>query len=79
MKHFETTGTYGRSKTPTTIFVYVNRNGSTWYCAEDSVNVNLTYEPIEEGTDIEELADVDCFTWSRPINSLDELIEAVEN
>jgi hypothetical protein len=79
MKHFEVNGTYGSYKTPTTVFVYENRDGSTWYCAEGSVNVNLTYQFIEDGVDIEELSDVDCFTWSSPIRSLDELIEAVEN
>lgn len=76
---FEVNGTYGRSKNPATIYVYENRNGSRWYCVEDSQNVNLTYEEIGECVDVEEVSDVDCFTWSKGINSQEELIEAVED
>lgn len=75
----EVSGTYGRSKTPCTVFVYENRKGSSWYAAEGSVNVNKTYDEIEEGVDIEELSDADTFTWSSPIESLEELEIAVED
>lgn len=69
----EIKGYYGKNNTPCTIFVY---NG--WYCVEGSVNVNYTNEDIELGTNVEELTDLDCFTWSSPINSMDELVEAVD-
>jgi hypothetical protein len=75
----EVSGTYGSGKTPCTVFVYENRNGSRWYAAEGSVNVNKTYDEIEEGVDIEELSDDDAFTWSSPIESLEELEIAVED
>jgi len=74
---FEVQGTYGSGKTETTIFVIRERTGF-WYCCEDSVNVHFTNEELNDGVDIEELNDVDFFTWKEPINSLEELTEAVE-
>jgi hypothetical protein len=71
-------GTYGSSKRKCEVFVYENRNGS-WYCVEGSKNVNYTYDEILDGVDVEELNDVDAFTWSSPIESYEELVEAVEN
>ena len=69
----EVNGTYGSNHTPCTVFYY-----DGWYCAEGSVNVNRTADDVEEGVNIEELSDYDTFTWSSPIESLDELVEAVE-
>ena len=67
-------GFYGSQNTPCTIFSY---NG--WYCVDGSMNVNKTFDEISNGTNVEFLNDVDCFTWSKPIESLEELIDAVEN
>jgi len=83
MKLFEVEGTYGRSKTPCTVFVaeikYGRNQGAKWYVAEDSVNVNYTYDEIQEGVDIEELSDDDMFTAGKPITSLEELEEAINS
>lgn len=68
----EVEGTYGRSKTPATIFVY-EQGRRKWYVAEGSVNVNCTYDDIEDGVDIEELNDVDTYTAPKPINSVEDL------
>ena len=78
MRLYEVNGTYGSGKTPCTVFVAEDRDGGKHYVAEDSVNVNYTYDDIEEGVNIEELQDDDMFTASRPINSLEELEEAIE-
>lgn len=75
----EVNGTYGSGMTPCTVFVYENWNGSRWYAAEGSMNVNRTYDDIEDGVDIEELSDYRSFTWSSPINSLEDLETAVED
>ena len=69
----ELSGTYGSGKTPCSVFYYEG-----WYCAEGSQIVNFTHETLENDVDIETVEDSDCFTWSSEINSLDELIEAVE-
>ena len=69
-------GTYGSCETPCLIFEYKG-----WYCVEGSVNVNLAVAPDEDlydGVDIEQVSDADFFTASSPIESLDELIEAVD-
>lgn len=66
-------GTYGSGKTECEVIVYEQYNGLRWYVAEGSLNVNATYDEIEEGVDIEELIDVDCCTASTPIYSEDEL------
>lgn len=67
-------GTYGSGKTPCEVFYY-----DGWYCVEGSVNVNFTHETLEDGVNVEMVEDSDCFTWSSPIESLDELINAVES
>ena len=69
----ELSATYGSHQTPCTLFVHEG-----WYAVEGSSNVNHTYEEIEDGVDIEGLADDDCFTWPDGIDTLEELIEAVE-
>lgn len=70
-------GYYGNN-TPCTIFTYTVRNGLTWYCVEDSGNVNATYDIIEDGVNVELLKDVDFFTWSSKIETEEELMKAVE-
>ena len=72
-------GTYGSKRTPCTVFTYTNRDGSTWYAAEGSVNVNKTFDEINEGVNIEELSDSDMFTAGGPINSEDALDVAIES
>ena len=71
----EFTGTYGSELTPCIIFFYDN-----WYVVEGSINVNMVLDSnqIFDGVDVEMVEDIDCFTWSDPINSIDELIKAVE-
>lgn len=71
-------GTYGSGQTPTDIFTYENRNGTTWYVCEGAAIVNLSPEPLTEGIDVETIPDIDVFTWDTGINSEDELTEAVE-
>jgi len=79
MKTFEIEGTYGSHKTPCPVYVAEMRNGLKWYVADGGTMVNATYEDICEGCDIEELADVDCFTWSKPIESIEELENAIND
>jgi hypothetical protein len=74
----EVEGTYGGSKTETTIYTYEERGG-TWYVADGSVNVNFTYDTIDDGVDIEELTDEDMFTASSPIESVNDLENAVDS
>ena len=69
----ELSGTYGSGKTPCTVLYY-----DGWYCVNGSVNVNRTHEELEDGVDVEEVSDYDCFTWSSPIDTIEELIQAVE-
>lgn len=75
---YEITGTYGSRKTPTTIYCYTDRTGATWYACEGSRNVNATYQEVEEGVDIEILADHDTMTVGNPIESCDDLEREVE-
>lgn len=77
MKTYEVNGFYGFGHTPCTVFVYAI-NGKFWYTVEGSVNVNCTDWMPEDKVDVECLTDLDCFTWYSPINSLEDLIRAVE-
>lgn len=72
-------GTYGSGLTPCQVFTHTERNGLTWYVVEGSINVNATYETLEDGTDVEVLQDVDTFTWSSPVESEEELLNAIES
>jgi hypothetical protein len=70
---------YGSRQTKDTVYVYNNGDGSKWYVVDGSVNVNLTFDPINDGVNVEELRDVDCFTWNKPIESIEEFEIAVES
>lgn len=78
-KIYEITARYGNEgKNETNCFVYETRHGC-WYVAEGSVNVNFVpMESLEDGVWLEELQDTDCFTWSKPIDDVDEFQTAVE-
>ena len=65
---------YGSGHTPAILFVY---NG--WYVIEGSVNVNKTNEELNDGVDVEQLTDIDCYTSTKPINSLEELKAFIDN
>ena len=68
----EVSGTYGSGQTPCTVFTY-EADGGTWYAVQGSLNVNFTGEPVEEGVDVETLADSDMFTASRAVDTVEIL------
>lgn len=74
----EVNGTYGSNQTPCTVYAYDMYNGSHWYVVEGAQVVNCTYDDIEDGVDVEELRDVDCFTANEPIESCEHLEEEVD-
>lgn len=72
-------GFYGHlTPNPCDIFVYENRDGSRWYVVDGGSMVNKTFYEIVPGTNVEDLQDVDCFTWHTRIEDMDEFIAAVE-
>lgn len=70
--------TYGSDKTPCNLFTLTTHNGDTWYCVEGSCNVNLAPGEIEPGADIEEIQDIDTFTWPNGVHSEEELETAID-
>lgn len=72
-------GTYGSQGTETQIFVADLYNGGSWYVCEGGTGVNFTYDEIREGCNVEELQDVDFFTWSAPITSEEEMETAIND
>lgn len=73
-------GTYGGSQTPCEVFLYHERDGSTWYAVAGSQNVNLTWDrsDLVDGVDVETLNDVDSFVWPDGVDDEQELEFAVE-
>ena len=71
-------GYYGSGHTPCLVLVAEDRSGGSWYCVEGSHNVNLTYDDIGLGVDVETLGDVDATTASKPIKTEENLIEHIE-
>lgn len=78
MKTSTIQGTYGSRKTPCQVFTAENRNGTAWYAVEGSQNVNLSPEPLTHGIDVEEIPDIDAFTWPAGINSEEDLTGAID-
>jgi hypothetical protein len=76
---YSISATYGSQNTPCTVFVYEQSNGNSYYTVEGSQIVNLTIERLTDGVNVETVEDIDCFTWSKPIESLEELETAVES
>lgn len=77
MKTYSISATYGSQSTPCTVFVYESPAGY-WYVVEGGTVVNLTIERLTDGVNVETVEDIDCFTWSKPIESLEELEITVE-
>lgn len=77
MKTNRVPGTYGSNKTDCQVLTAIDDNGLTWYCVYGSVNVNATYDDVEHDVDVETLHDIDMFTASKPIKSLQELVAQV--
>jgi hypothetical protein len=78
MKIYTIPGTYGSSKTPCNVLCAEKRDGSTWYVVEGSSNVNLSSEPLAPGVDVEEVQDIDTFTWPAGVHDENELEQAID-
>lgn len=78
MRAFEISGTYGSGYTPCTVFC-IDTGGGTWYCVEDSKNVNFTYEELQDGVDVETVSDDDHFYSDKPVASLAEFEQMIED
>lgn len=74
MEGYEISGTYGSHKIATRIYCYKG-----WYvCHGDTIVNRADEESLVENVNIKELKDYDSFTWSKPIQNLQELIHAVK-
>lgn len=81
MNSFQCDGVYGSLDTPCQVYVH-----DGWYVVEGSVNVNRApyggwHHWASDGyvLPVESVADIDTFTWSSPIETLAELVLAVEH
>lgn len=74
----EVSGTYGAGRTPCTVYTYQTAKG-TWYAVAGSLNLNMTWEDLEDGVDVESLEDLDTGTASAPIESAEDLAREVES
>lgn len=78
MMSHEVNGTYGGSKTPATILVYPQRDGSVWYCVEGSRNANRTFDEVGEGVDVETLTDHETMHTETPCETIEDLEREVD-
>lgn len=59
--------------------VFAATNGRNWWYVQTGGElVNVTVEPICSGINLEDIDDIDCFTWPDGIHSEDDLREAIE-
>jgi hypothetical protein len=49
-----------------------------WYCIEGSTNISRTDEVLEDGINVEIIDNYDFMTASRPVESIEDLIEEIE-
>lgn len=77
IQSFEIKGFFGYNN-PTTILVVELTDGSSWYCIQGSEVAFQTWDIIEEGVHVAQLADFDTICHEVPIFSLDDLVEAVD-
>ena len=73
----EIIGTYGAGMTQSTIYTYYIQ-GATAYAVHGSSIINLTYEEIEDGVNVEEVEDYDTVTSAFTIESKEDLWDALE-
>ena len=77
-------GTYGSNNKPCSVFIYDDGYQTPYYAVEGSMNVNQAhletwlYTEEDEILNVEEIEDIDCFTWSSPIESEEEMKKACE-
>lgn len=66
-------GFYGHlTPTPCTVFYYEG-----WYCVKGSELVNYTECSLFDGVNLQDVENEDCFTWSSPVETEEQLREAV--
>jgi hypothetical protein len=72
----EVNGYYGSENTPCIVFIY-----GAWYVVEGSINVNKASDEdlLINDVDVETLQDVDYYTSTDPINSLEELQSFIDD
>ena len=67
------TGYYGSGNTETKIFVCRG-----WYVCEGGTIINFTNDELTDDVHTDYVQDVDCFTFTDGINSMEELEKHVE-
>ena len=72
--------TYGSQHTACDVFIChdIDDCGGKWYALKDSVTVRYTMDDLTDGCDVNQVIDVDGFTWSSEIENEADLVEAIE-
>jgi hypothetical protein len=79
MELFEIKGKRGLKNPQTTTVLCATTSGNAvWYVVKGGTIVNLTFDDVNNGVDVETLKDMDCFTWDKPINTLKQLQKAIQ-
>lgn len=65
----------GRQEVP----VYCYFDGYSYYYVQHGGHVvNLTYDEIKEGINLNDIYDFDCFSSTNPIETIEQLINLIE-
>lgn len=72
---------YGSGRNTADVYVYPQRDGSAWYAIDGSLNVNLAPDDdeLQDGVNVEEIADIDTSTAGSPIDSEEALQAHVDD
>lgn len=68
----------GKNPHPCKVLVIEQYNGLKYYVEKGGLIVNMTYDVIDAETNLNDVLDIDCFSWDNPINTLEELEKAIE-
>lgn len=66
-------GTYGINETPCNVFYWRG-----WYAVENGLLVNYTPQTLFDGVNVELIDDLDVFTLSNPVSTIEQFIEIVD-
>lgn len=77
MKLFRTTGVNPETNHISTVFCCSVSRDLVWYCVSGSKMVHLTGDHITNPINLENINDIDVFTWSKPITTTVEFFKAL--
>lgn len=76
MNIYKIRGFCGSLSTPCCVLV-AEADGGKYYVVQGGCSVNFTHDNLENGVNVETVMHADTFTWSKGVDTLDQLEHAI--